>query len=143
VGWPALEHSEGIRVPYLPVPVTIGVCGQASLVVTESDTALALGTGEVAVLATPRLVQLCEQATLVALGPRLAHGKTTVVLRIEFTHLSPVSVGSEVVATATLERSEGRRLLFSTTVTDACGLVAAGKVTRVLVETAPFMEKAR
>ena len=60
----------------------------------------------------------------------------------------PVTVGicgqtELVVAVATLERCEGRRLVFNTSVTDACGLVAAGKVTRVLVETERFMEKAR
>jgi fluoroacetyl-CoA thioesterase len=125
------------------VPVSVGVCGQVELIVTEGDTAIALGTSDVAVLATPRLVQLCEQATLVALAPHLKAGKTSVGFRIEFTHVAPISVGSTVIATATLERTEGRRLIFNTTVTDSCGLVAAGKVTRVLVDTAAFMEKAR
>jgi predicted thioesterase len=125
------------------VPVTIGICGQAELVVADVDTAIALGTGEVPVLATPRLLQLCEQASLSALGPSLNAGQTTVGFRVEFTHLAPVSVGSKVLATATLERCEGRRLVFNVSVTDACGLVAAGKVTRVLVDAAHFMEQAR
>jgi fluoroacetyl-CoA thioesterase len=125
------------------VPVTIGVCGQAELLVTDLDTAAALGTSDVAVLATPRLVQLCEQASLAAVGPTLEAGQTTVGFRIEITHVAPISVGSTVIATATLERCEGRRLVFNTSVNDACGLVAAGKVTRVLVERDPFMEKAR
>jgi len=125
------------------VPVTVGICGQTELVVTDRDTAASLGTGDVPVLATPRLVQLCEQATMAALGPNLEPGQTTVGFRIEFTHLTPVLVGNTVVAVATLERCEGRRLVFNTSVTDACGLVAAGKVTRVLVETERFMEKAR
>ena len=125
------------------MPVTVGICGQAELVVTDVDTAIALGTGEVPVLATPRLLQLCEQASLSALGPSLNAGQTTVGFRVEFTHLAPVSVGSKVLATATLERCEGRRLVFNVSVTDACGLVAAGKVTRVLVDAAHFMEQAR
>jgi len=125
------------------VPVTVGICGQTELVVTDRDTAASLGTGDVPVLATPRLVQLCEQATMAALVPNLEPGQTTVGFRIEFTHLTPVLVGNTVVAVATLERCEGRRLVFNTSVTDACGLVAAGKVTRVLVETERFMEKAR
>jgi predicted thioesterase len=125
------------------VPVTAGICGQAELVVTERDTATTLGTGEVPVLATPRLLQLCEQAAFAAVSSSLGPTQTTVSFRIEFTHLTPILVGTRVVATATLERSEGRRLVFNTSVTDACGLVAAGKVTRVLVETDRFMEKAR
>jgi predicted thioesterase len=125
------------------VPVTVGICGQTELVVTDDDTAASLGTGEVPVLATPRVVQLCEQAALAAIGPNLEPGQTTVGFRVEFTHLTPVLVGNTVVATATLERCEGRRLVFNTSVTDACGLVAAGKLTRVLVDTDRFMEKAR
>jgi predicted thioesterase len=125
------------------VPVTIGICGQAELVVADADTAIALGTGEVPVLATPRLLQLCEEASLSALGPSLNAGQTSVGFRVEFTHLAPVSVGSKVLATATLERCEGRRLVFNVSVTDACGLVAAGKVTRVLVDANHFMEQAR
>ena len=125
------------------MPVSVGLCGQIDLVVSELDTAAALGTSDVGVLATPRLIQLCEQATVVALGPHLEPGQTSVVLRIEMTHVAPISVGSKVVATAILDRSEGRRLIFNTTVNDACGLVAAGRVTRVLVDTKAFMEKAR
>jgi predicted thioesterase len=112
------------------------------MVVTDADTAVALATGKVPVLATPRLVQLCEEASVAALGPMPA-GETTVCLRIEITHLAPIAVGSSVIATATLERCEGRRLVFSTSVNDARGLVAAGRVTRVLVDTASFLEKAR
>lgn len=112
------------------------------MVVTEADTALALATGDVAVLATPRLVQLCEEASVAALGP-MPPGETTVGLRIEITHLAPIAVGSAVVATATLERTEGRRLVFSTSVNDTRGLVAAGRVTRVLIDTTSFLEKAR
>jgi predicted thioesterase len=137
-----LELIEGTGLPWEAVPVIVGACGQSELVVTEDDTAAALGTGDVGVLATPRVVQLCEAASLAALGP-LPPGETTVGLRVEMTHVAPIAVGTKVVATATLERSEGRRLVFSTSVNDARGLVAAGRVTRVLVSTASFLEKAR
>ena len=43
----------------------------------------------------------------------------------------PTAVGELVTAEATLERVEGRRLIFTVSVTDHRGLVAAGKVTRV------------
>ena len=110
---------------------------------TESDTALEMGTGDVRVLSTPRVVELCERATLRALADGVGEGWTSVGFRIEVTHLAPISVGSSVVAVATLDRCEGKRLLFNVSVSDRCGLVAAGRVTRVLVETAAFIEKAR
>ena len=54
-------------------------------------------------------------------------------MRVQLDHLQPTAVGSTVMAEAVLEKVEGRRLIFTVTVSDACGLVAAGKVTRVVV----------
>jgi len=125
------------------VPVESGLQGHVELVVGESDTAVAVGSGDVPVLATPRVLALCEQAACLAVASRLGPGETTVGLRIELTHLAPTHVGSTVHAEATLERVEGRRMLFTVSVSDACGLVAAGKVTRVVVDRASFLAKAR
>jgi predicted thioesterase len=125
------------------VPLNPGLHGSAKLVVAHEDTAVALKSGEVAVLGTPRLIALVEEATLVALGDNLPVGQTTVGMRVQVDHLAPTNVGSSVAAEATLERVEGRRLTFTVSVTDHCGLVAAGKVTRVVVDTDRFMEKAR
>jgi predicted thioesterase len=125
------------------VALSVGLCAQAELDVTEDDTALAVGSGDVPVLATPRLVALCDEAACEALRPELAPGQTSVGFRVEVTHLVPVLVGSRVTAVAAFERADGKRLVFNVTVTDKCGLIAAGKVVRVLVETSTFMEKAR
>lgn len=108
---------------------------------TGADTAQAHGTGEVPVLATPRVVGLCEEASLRAVAPQLAAGETTVSSRVELSHVSPVPVGSSVTAEAVLERIEGRRLVFAVSVGDLRGLVAAGRVTRVVVETDRFLKK--
>ena len=117
------------------------------LTVTESDTALSLHSGDVPVLATPRLVALCEEATCRALDDRLGSGRTSVASRVRFDHLVPVPVGSTVTAEATLEKVEGRRLIFTITVTldsdDRAALVAAGRITRVVVERLAFLAKAR
>jgi fluoroacetyl-CoA thioesterase len=120
-----------------------GVQGQVELLVGDADTAIAAGSGDVAVLATPRVVALCEEAACRAVADRLKPGETTVGLRIELTHIAPTQVGSTVRAEATLDRTEGRRMMFTVSVTDACGLVAAGKLTRVVVERASFLDKAR
>jgi predicted thioesterase len=125
------------------VALTTGSCAQAELEVTEADTAIAVGSGDVPVLATPRLVALCEQAACAVLQPQLAPGQTSVGFRVEITHLVPVLVGSRVVAAAAFERVEGKRVIFNVTVSDKCGLVAAGKLVRVLVDTHAFMDKAR
>jgi fluoroacetyl-CoA thioesterase len=120
-----------------------GRSGQASLVVGPGDTAVALGSGDVDVLATPRLISLCEEATLRAVEDALDPGWTSVGVRVQFDHLAPVKVGGRVTAEAMLEKVEGRRLVFTVTATDAAGLVGAGRVTRVVVDVDGFLAKAR
>jgi len=120
-----------------------GLHGSTKLVVADADTAIALHSGDVPVLGTPRLIALCEEAALVAVADQLPLGQTTVGMRVQIDHLAPTLVGSSVAAEATLDRVEGRRLTFTVSVSDHCGLVAAGKVTRVIVDTEQFLDKAR
>jgi predicted thioesterase len=123
-----------------------GLSATVALRVGIEDTAIALRSGEVPVLGTPRLVALCEEASCRALDGHLGSGRTTVASRIQFDHLAPVAVGSDVAAEANLERVEGRRLVFTVAVRlsseGQAGLVGAGRVTRVLVTTAKFIAKA-
>ncbi len=115
-----------------------------SLTVTECDTAEALGSGDVPVVGTPRLIALCEEACCRAIAGRLGQGRTSVASQVHFDHLAPVKVGGVVIAEATLKRIEGRRLIFTVSVRAKRdgSLVAAGRVVRVLVDTAKFMAKA-
>lgn len=109
----------------------------------DADTALVMGTGAVPVLATPRLIALCEEATMAALAGSLNEGCSTVGVGFQIEHISPCAVGTHIVAEAHLDRIEGRKLLFTVSARDSRGLVAAGKVTRVIVEVERFMEKTR
>jgi predicted thioesterase len=124
------------------VAIEPGARGEAKLTVGEADTAIAMRSGNVPVLATPRVVALVEEAAVDAVSAGLKPGSTTVGMRVQLDHLRPTAVGAEVVAEAVLERVEGRRLVFTVSVADPRGLVAAGKVTRVLVELDRFLEKA-
>lgn len=112
------------------------------LVVTPADTAPAFASGDVEVLATPRLVALCEQAAAEAASALVGEGQTTVGFRVELTHLAPAAIGTTVVASAGLDRLEGRRVTFNVTVNDKRGLIAAGRMVRVIVDRAAFLEKA-
>lgn len=123
------------------VTLEIGMRGDAKLVVAEADTARSIGSGAVDVLASPRLIALCEEATVNAVSNSLDEGTTTVGMRVQFDHLQPTPVGAEVVAEALLEKVEGRRLVFTVSASDSGGLVAAGKITRVLVDVDRFMGK--
>ena len=124
------------------MPLQPGLCAVVSLLVESADTALALRTGDVQVLATPRLVALAEEATVRAVEGQLAEGTTTVGYRVQVDHLAPVPVGDRVKAEAVLESVEGRRLTFRVSLTDDRGLVGAGRITRVVVERDRFMDRA-
>ena len=130
-----------MAISVVAVNLETGMRGDAKLVVTDADTALALGSGSVEVLGSPRLVALCEEACCNALEHALEDGTTTVGMRIQFDHLQPTPVGAEVVAEAVLEKIEGRRLKFTVSASDTGGLVAAGKITRVLVDLDRFLAK--
>src|SRR5256885_1040469 len=125
------------------MPPQPGLAAEVVAPVTEADTAIALGSGDVPVLATPRVVALCEEAAIRAIESALDPGTTSVGMRIQLDHVAPTAVGHKVRAEATLERVEGRRLTFAVSMRDERGLVAAGKVTRVVVDVDRFMDKAR
>lgn len=127
----------------MPVPVRPGASATAQLTVTEADTAIAFGSGEVPVLATPRIIALVEQAAVAAVHPSLEPGTSTVGVRVQIEHISPTPVGGSVTAEANLEKVEGRRLIFHVSARDERGLIAAGKITRVLVDVERFLDKAR
>lgn len=119
-----------------------GLRGEASLVVEVADTAEALGSGSVAVLGTPRLIALCEAASMAAIADHLPAGTTTVGMRVQMEHLQPSAIGAAVTAEAVLDKVEGRRLCFTVSASDERGLIACGKVTRVQVDVDRFLDKA-
>ena len=125
------------------MPPKPGSTAALALTVLERDTAVALRSGDVPVLATPRILALCEEVCCLAVEATLEPGTTTVGMRAQLDHVAPVKVGSTVRAEATLEKVEGRRLVFTVSVADKAGLVAAGKITRVVVSRDDFLDKAR
>jgi len=125
------------------VALTPGRSAAIELTVTDADTAIALRSGDVPVLATPRVLALLEEACLRVVADDLDPACTSVGYRAQLDHLAPVKVGATVKADATLDKIEGRRLTFTVSVSDGAGLVAAGKVTRVVVDRADFLDRAR
>ncbi len=122
--------------------INSGLGCRSELLVTEDDTALSLGSGDVAVLATPRLLLWFEAATVAALTGQLAAGETSVGTRVAFDHQRAVPVGDRVVVTAQLAHVDGRLLRFEVAAEDSLGgLVASGQVTRVVVDRNRFLAR--
>ena len=112
--------------------------------VTEADTAAALGSGDVPVLGTPRLIAWLEAATVRSAASFLGAGQTTVGTAVRVEHRRATPVGGSVEVTATPSRdAAGRRLTFAVQAADGTGLVvAAGEIDRVIVDRDRFLAAA-
>jgi fluoroacetyl-CoA thioesterase len=124
------------------MPISPGRRAGFSHTVVEADTAVAAGSGDVPVLATPRVLALVERASVEAVAGALETGATTVGARVELEHLRATPVGATVRVEAALERVDGRRLEFAVRVSDGERLVARGWVIRVVVDRAAFLRGA-
>ncbi|MFG2106594.1 thioesterase family protein [Micromonospora chersina] len=123
-------------------PLAPGLTARVELTVTDTDTAQAVGSGDVPVLGTPRVLALAEAATVAATASRLPSGSTTVGTRVELEHRAATPVGRTVAARAELVKVDGRRLTFEVIVTDGNEVVATGRVERALVDRQRFVERA-
>lgn len=121
--------------------LTPGLSAAVSHVVADSDTSTALGSGDVPVLGTPRLLALAEEATVAAVADALDPGATTVGHRVALEHRTPTPVGETVRAEAVLVEVEGRNLTFRVTVSDGHGPVGEATVTRVVVDREKFLKR--
>ena len=111
--------------------------------VTDDDTAIAVGSGSLPVLGTPRLLAWCEAATCAAIEPTLPAGGTSVGTRITLEHLAASPVGAVLEVTASTAYVDGRlhRFTVSARPVHDGRVVGAGEVTRVVVDAERFMSR--
>jgi fluoroacetyl-CoA thioesterase len=139
--------------------VVAGQRASVSAVVSDADTAISAGSGDVPVLATPRMLALAEAATVAAISPHLTPDMTSVGTSASLEHRRPSPVGAELVVEAELTEVDGRRLVFSFIARESgrradggpagAGhggdedlVVGAGTVERVLVDRDNFLARA-
>lgn len=118
-----------------------GLSGSASVVVDEPRTALALGSGSVAVFGTPALIALMEQAAVRCVETLLPPGQISLGTQINIDHVAPSGVGAQVTAHAELVAVEGRLLSFVLTAHEGGKLIGRGTHVRAMVDRERFMTK--
>jgi fluoroacetyl-CoA thioesterase len=120
-----------------PAPATL------TFVVGDDDTAVAVGSGSLPVLGTPRLLAWLEAATCAALEPVLGAGSTSVGTRVQVEHLAASPVGAEVEVSASSAYEDGRLHRFTVSARDTTTgkILAAGEITRVVVDAARFLAR--
>jgi fluoroacetyl-CoA thioesterase len=126
--------------------LAVGLRASITAEVTPADTAVELGSGDLAVLGTPRLLALAEAACVAAVAPQLLDGQTTVGTAVSLEHKRPSLVGTALEVEAELTAINGRRLVFNFIAygpgegDDA--VIGAGNAERVIVDADRFLERA-
>ena len=119
----------------------VGLTHQSVMRVMEGNTAEFIGSGDMAVLATPAMVALMENAAMLAVALKLEEGETTVGSMISTSHLKPSKVGNTVSAIAELTAIEGRKLTFKISAYDGETLIGEGEHIRFIVNREKFLSK--
>ncbi len=125
---PAAFHLPGLET---------GRSGECDAVVGPDDTCRSAGTGDLDILASPKVLAMLERAALDAIKGLLDPELTTLGVRFQLEHLLPIGVGEAIRATATLLTVRGRRLMFAVRLHDSQErVVGVGRLTRAVVERA-------
>ena len=119
----------------------LGLSYESSTVVAENNTAEALGSGDMAVFATPAMVALMENAAMLAVKDSLPEGSTTVGVEMQTSHIKASALGANIKASATLVEVDGRRLTFDVKAWDERGTIGEGRHVRFVVDRERFLSK--
>ena len=122
--------------------IPVGTKGRAETVVTEHNTANAVGSGLVPVFATPYMIALMENAAVNALTPYMEENQGTVGTRLDVSHDSATPIGMKVWAEAEVTAVDGKALTFAVTAYDEAGVIGKGTHDRFVITVDRFLAKA-
>ena len=121
--------------------IEIGLKHTSELTVTDTITAIQMGSGDMPVLATPAMMALMENAAMLAVADELPEGCTTVGGHIESSHLKPSKIGDNVSATAEVTKVDGKKIEFKVSASSGDALLGEGTHLRFIVDRERFMSK--
>jgi len=121
--------------------ITAGIHGTAELVVGPEHTAPFVGSGRIAVLATPVMINVIEAAALAAVEHLLPAGHQSLGIHLDVSHVAATPVGLRVTATAEVVRVEGRTVTFAVEAHDDFERIGGGTHQRVVVSVERFDER--
>ncbi len=120
-----------------------GLTGTAEILVGPEHTAPFVGSGRIAVLATPVMINVIEAAALAAIEHLLPAGHQSLGSHLDVSHTAATPVGLRVIATAEVLRLEGRTVTFRVEARDEFEPIGGGTHQRVVVSVARFDERVR
>lgn len=119
----------------------VGIKGYKELVVTIEDSALYFKSGELEVLATPRIVTLVEETAYKSISNILETNESTVGTKVDLKHIAATPIGMKVICETELIEIDRRRLVFSFTVKDEKEVIAEGIHERFIIDKEKFLNK--
>lgn len=119
----------------------IGTENKIKMMVTDSKTARAMGSGTLDVFATPAMIALMEQTAAESVDSQLEEGMTSVGTLMNAEHLAATPVGMAVYSESVLVSAEGRKLAFEIKVYDEAGIIGKAYHERFIVNGERFFEK--
>ena len=111
--------------------------------VTENETAIKMGSGDLEVYATPAMIALMENAAKSSVIDELPNGYTTVGIDMNVKHIKSSPVGANIKCKATLIKVDGKKLFFDVEASDDKGAIGKGSHIRFIVNSNDFMEKTK
>ena len=123
--------------------ITIGLKGRSETVVTEHNTADAVGSGLVPVFATPYMIALMENAASTSLLPYRAADEGTVGTHLDVAHTSATPLGMKVWADAVVTAVDGKKITFEVSAFDEAGEIGRGTHERFIIRPEKFLAKAQ
>lgn len=121
--------------------VETGLKYTSQMIVSKQLTAQSMGSGDMAVLATPAMMALMENAAMLAVAPHLPEGCTTVGGHIAASHLRPSKIGDSVEATATVTKVDGKKIEFKVEARSNGTIIGEGTHLRFIVDRKKFMDR--
>ena len=112
--------------------------GTARIIVAAEHTAARVGSGVIAVLATPVMINLIEAAALAACEHLLPAGHQTLGTNLNVSHTAATPIGGLVTATARITAVNGREISFKVEARDDLDVIGSGTHTRVIVHVEKF-----
>ena len=123
--------------------IEVGLKGRSETVVTQQNTANAIGSGLVPVFATPYMIALMENAAANSLLPYLAEDEGSVGTQLNVAHTSATPIGMKVWAETTVTAVEGKKITFEVAAYDEAGEIGRGTHERFLIKPERFLSKAQ
>ena len=133
--------SSPARVSTVLARVTPGLTGSHEIVVGPEHTAPFVGSGRIAVLATPVMINVIEAAALAAVEHLLPEGHQSLGIKLDVSHTAATPIGLRVIATAEVVSVEGRTIMFRVEARDDFEVIGGGTHERVVVSVARFDER--